>query len=182
VDCAWQTGENSSAGFGYNIGIMVESFDLYQAENGRPAPAFQLPSNRNGLVDLSFYRSRSNIVLFFASSSNLGNSVRVVNNFSAREDDYWFQNAQVLIVWPTSKEGLPDESISPYPILADETGRIRRKYLDMLPVNQKDACIIFVLDRFGSPYAGLIGDDLRGNEIQDEVLGWLDYIGLQCPE
>ncbi|HEY5572404.1 MAG TPA: hypothetical protein VIK64_05240, partial [Anaerolineales bacterium] len=66
--------------------------------------------------------------------------------------------------------------------LADETGRIRRKYLDMLPVNQKDACIIFVLDRFGSPYAGLIGDDLRGNEIQDEVLGWLDYIGLQCPE
>lgn len=160
----------------------MKTIQLNQDERGVPAPPFELPSNRSGLVSSAFYRSRSNLVLYFANPARLEKELRVIHDFVARKDDYWFQVAQVVIIWPTSPESLPEEECSTFTILADEAERVRQIYADLLPKEAGDGSMIFVLDRYASPYAAIIGEDLEGEKVQDEVLGWLDFISLQCPE
>jgi hypothetical protein len=42
--------------------------------------------------------------------------------------------------------------------------------------------MLFVLDRYGAPYAALTGPELDDPGLQQEVLEWLAFIEVQCPE
>jgi hypothetical protein len=42
--------------------------------------------------------------------------------------------------------------------------------------------LLFVLDEFGAPYAALMGAEQAGERLNDEVLSWLQFISVQCPE
>jgi hypothetical protein len=42
--------------------------------------------------------------------------------------------------------------------------------------------LFFVLDRYGAPYAATVANEPGDEDLHTELLEWLDYIELQCPE
>lgn len=74
----------------------------------------------------------------------------------------------------------PDDSLPV--LLADPSGSTRRAYEAVLPVVPQGQALVFVLDRFGAPYAAFASNEPDAPELQKEVQGWLAYIGIQCPE
>jgi hypothetical protein len=44
------------------------------------------------------------------------------------------------------------------------------------------SALLYVLDVYGAPWAAYIGESLDEDGLLDEVLSWLVFIGVQCPE
>jgi hypothetical protein len=42
--------------------------------------------------------------------------------------------------------------------------------------------MVFVIDRYGAPYAAVVGADPADPGLHAELLEWLSFIELQCPE
>jgi hypothetical protein len=70
------------------------------------------------------------------------------------------------------------------PLLADENGTIRHRYVSLMDSGlvPSGECLLFVLDNYGVPYAAYVAPELDQAGLHTEIIGWLDYIGMQCPE
>lgn len=67
-------------------------------------------------------------------------------------------------------------------LLADPEGETRGAYTALLPDGTAGDALLFVLDRYGAPYAALSCPEAGELAIQQEVLEWLAFIEVQCPE
>jgi hypothetical protein len=76
----------------------------------------------------------------------------------------------------------------PFPVLADQEGIARARYADLVgvgpeaPGSDHSPIMLFVLDRYGAPYAATVLDEPDDPELQVDLLEWLDFIEIQCPE
>jgi peroxiredoxin len=148
------------------------------------APAFSLPSGRNGPVALSSYRGRRNLVLFFATRWEREQDRAALRAFARRYGDYQADQTEVLAVLPASQAavaGLQAELELPFPLLADAEEKVRASYAALLPT-QPDSALVFVLDRYRAPYAAVVDADPADPTLHREILDWIDFIELQCPE
>jgi len=62
-------------------------------------------------------------------------------------------------------------------------GSVRQKYASLMAphlVGESDV-MLFALDNYSAPYACLVGPQPESSA-QDELLAWLRFIGIQCPE
>jgi hypothetical protein len=68
-------------------------------------------------------------------------------------------------------------------MLIDSQGTIRAKYTGLIAPDliEMGDFVVFILDSFGAPYVCLVGSYLD-EPIVDEILSWLLYISIQCPE
>lgn len=156
---------------------------LAMDDDGRPAPDFKLESNRRSWVSLAQYRGRSNLVLFFSHGLDCQSCQDLVANIAAHSGDYEAENAQVLIVSPGSAQELPDADETPFPVLADPDNKTYAAYAALLgDDSSQDWAMVFILDRFGAPYAAVVGQELDEPSIHEDIRGWLEFIGIQCPE
>ena len=91
-------------------------------------------------------------------------------------------------------EGEPALLELPFPVLADPGGRVRQAYAGLMDeslVNEGDT-LLFVLDVYGAPYSAYVSalgsalgsaqDGLYSPALHEDVLKWLEFIGMQCPE
>lgn len=111
--------------------------------------------------------------------------LRAIPRFSTRLSDYWAENTKVLVIFPHQEDKaniLAEASGFPFPLLVDMANSAREAYLNLLPDGMNPGSLLFVLDRYGSPYAALVGGDPDTDELQDQILEWLAFIELQCPE
>jgi peroxiredoxin len=153
------------------------------AENQRrtPAPGFRLPSNRGGTFSLDDYRGWGNVVLFFSHGLDCAACRAALGDFAAHRAAYGAQEAKIVPVIPGSQSDLT-EMVYPFALLSDPRGIVRQKYADLLGVEPEKHAMVFVLDRYGAPYAGSALLEADDPELQAGVLEWLDFIEIQCPE
>ena len=149
----------------------------------RIAPPFRLLSSEGRPIALADYRGRSNLVLFFAHGLDCAPCRAALVAFAAHSADYRARAAEVLVVSPTMMdETLPATHVGP-PVLSDPAGEVRRAYAALLPNGTgDDQVLLFVLDRYGAPYAALACPEADAPTLQQEVLEWLAFIEVQCPE
>ncbi len=155
-------------------------------ERRSPAPAFRLPSNRGKPFALDDNRGWGNLVLFFAHGKECPACQAALQEFAARRLEYGAVDAQVVPILPqTAAEiaGMP----YPFPVVADPQGTARRQYAELVGVDGTAAeadgpVLFFVLDRYGAAYAAAVLHEPEDPELQPELLEWLDFIELQCPE
>lgn len=148
----------------------------------RTAPGFCLPSNRGRPISLVDYRGRSNLVLFFAHGMDCAACRRALAEFAGTRADYRAQAAEVLVVSPDATERMPAPFDVELLVLCDPEGGTRRAYAALLPDGPGDDALLFVLDRYGAPYAALVCPEADAPALHREVLEWLAFIELQCPE
>jgi hypothetical protein len=154
-----------------------------ESDRRAPAPQFELQTPAGSWVALSDFRGRQNLVLYF--DPILGGGVRVARDlqaFARLVADYDLHDARVLAVLSGSP---PDSAgLDALLILQDPAGSARRDYaalLDASLVSDQDS-LLFILDRFGAPYAAQAAGSWDQIEKHAEIIGWLDFIGMLCPE
>ena len=148
----------------------------------RPAPGFRLPSSQGRLISLADYRGRSNLVLFFIHGADCAACCRAVEMFAGHRADFRAQAAKVLVVSPGTTDGMPAPLDAGLLVLADPAGEMRRAYAALLPEGGAGDVPLFVLDRYGAPYAALACPEANAPALQREVLEWLAFSEIPCPE
>jgi len=149
----------------------------------RVAPAFRLSSSRGHPISPTDYRGRCNLVLLFAHGTECRACWQALEGFATHRDAYRAQGAEVLVVFPTAGE----EALIPSPdsglqVLLDPEGAVRRAYAALLPEASPEDVLLFVLDRYGAPYAAVACPEPHEASLRPEVLEWLAFIEVQCPE
>jgi peroxiredoxin len=158
-----------------------------EADRRSPVPNFQLDSVMGRKVGLDDYRGSDNLVVFFAHDIKRQASRSALWDFAARRKDYDSQEAVILAIIPEAVNRLMvDQDLVelPFPVLSDPDGVARSKLTGLIAeelVSDEDV-LVFVLDRYGAPYSALIETELNNPSLHKEILKWLEYIGMQCPE
>lgn len=157
--------------------------NLLSSENSIRAPYFHLLSASGEPYHLDQFRGRYNLILFFGHSLQCRACYELLRQFSVLRDDYSERNAKVLSIWSQDEaSGMPTIGGIDFPIiLLDDPQNTRRLYCDFIVSEDRQEAMIFVLDRFGSPFAAAVSDEFDV-KVHDEILRWLDFIELQCPE
>ncbi len=152
------------------------------------APDFRLESSRGGWVSLDDYRQTTNLVLFFPRDVECGEGSacqEALQGFIAHEVEYSAESTVVLAIFPSpvaALAGVSAEIGGQIPLLADPAGKTRRAYADLLNPEQEGRDLLFVLDRFGAPIVALAEGEAADPAIHTEVVDWLTYAEIKCPE
>jgi hypothetical protein len=128
------------------------------------------------------FDQRDNVILFFGHGLDCAPCRQLMEHLAqgkaASELD-----AEVLVILPAppphsaSLSGLADTHL-----LIDADGALRRRYASLLPGAGPGDSMLFVIDRFGTPYAAWYGANPVAREVYEEAAEWLSFVALQCPE
>ena len=133
------------------------------------------------------FREDCNLVVFFTHDQDCQACVNVMRGFVDYQADYQAEDARVVAIFPeTITELTTDHFLSTLPlvILSDPQGATRNRYANLMDeslVAENDS-LLFVLDRYGAPYTAVVGAELDDPTLHEEVVKWLRFIGMQCPE
>jgi hypothetical protein len=154
-----------------------------------PAPDFCLPEpGGDAQVCRSDFRGRCSLALFFSPVNQSASFIDALERIGSQVEAYQSGGAQVLVVFSSEEEARNGaawmESTSGASALIDRDGSARTAYAGLMvdELTTESDALLFVLDEFGAPYAVLVGAEKAGESLNDEVLSWLQFIDLQCPE
>jgi peroxiredoxin len=146
---------------------------------GRRLRDFELPSAAGRLVRLSDYRSRSNPVLVFADES--AGAMQLLQNLAAQHSQIKNEEAEVLVMRSRELAAEAKQLKLPYPVLADEDGRIHRQ-VGAIDFEGHDAAALYVTDHFGEVFGVYRTHDGQPLPGVADILKWLEFVNSQCPE
>jgi hypothetical protein len=151
-----------------------------------PAPDFCLPQpGGQAQVCRSDFRGRCSLAVFFSPINESASFMEALERVGSQAEAYQDQGARVLAVFP-SEEGARFNAdwMENMAVLIDREGTARAAYAGLMvdELTTESDALLFVLDEFGAPYAVLVGAEKAGERLNAEVLSWLQFIDLQCPE
>jgi len=143
------------------------------ARRGEIFPGFTLPAIDGSSVFLESYRGRSNLVFVFAGDK--------MEELAARREEFTLEAAQVLVAVTSRPAAVAQRGRWTFPVLVDDGAHIHRN-LGASDAVGRPAPAVFVTDRFREIFAAYLpghGSALPGAK---EILDWLVFINIQCPE
>jgi peroxiredoxin len=147
-------------------------------------PNFTLPSSEGRRIALYDYHGRRNVVLALVGRP-VGEAARArLTALAARYAEFLAEEAEVLaVVWGAvgEAERVKRQDALPFPVLADEAGALHSS-LGALASDGEAAWAFYITDRFGEVFAAYRAGAGRSVPTVEEMLEWLRFIGLQCPE
>lgn len=163
---------------------------LFDEEDHRiPAPRFCLESLQEGRICAEQYNEERQLVLVFTHDGDCQACLEMLRFFAAHVKEYAAVDAQILALIPEEAgelEKVPGLAELPFPLLADPDGKVRALYAGLMDESlvDEDDLLLYVLDIYGAPYSAYVSaeKDLNQGALHGEVLSWLEYIGMQCPE
>ena len=105
----------------------------------------------------------------------------LLEELDAQAGELTLEVAQVLVVVASRPAAVPQRSRWAFPVLVDDGAHIHRN-VGATDAEGSAAPAVFVTDRFREIYAGYLpgpGSALLGAK---EILDWLVFINIQCPE
>ncbi len=145
-----------------------------------PVRDFRLPSSRGAEVRLNDYRHRRSVVLFFVPDAGDSSARQRLRGFAAEYGAYQNWDAEVLAVidgTPEQAEQLAETLALPFPVLADEEGKVWSEYVGKLR-----GPAIFVLDRYTALQQSEVAERAADLMSPGEALEWVKYAEMACPE
>jgi peroxiredoxin len=155
------------------------------ADRDQPSPYFRLESAAGTWISSADLCGHESQLLMFLHAPPDPACRDFLDALQARQADYARQNARLVAVFPLPASALaaPDENSTALLALADPDGAVRQRYTALMAdhlVSDQDV-MLFVMDENGGIYACL-ADREPDPATQDEILGWLQFISIQCPE
>ncbi|MGH7530335.1 MAG: hypothetical protein ACREMN_08140 [Gemmatimonadales bacterium] len=145
-------------------------------------PGFTLPGADGGSVSLEGYRGRTNLVLLFAGDQLEESPLAVMlDELVARTEELTSEAAQVLVLVTSRPTPVPQRGRWALPVLVDDGARIHRM-VGATDAAGRPASAVLITDRFREIFATYLlglGSTLPGAK---EILDWLVFINIQCPE
>lgn len=162
--------------------VYFEPFD-----RNSPLPDFVLETLTGDFIQLSNYRGLMKPVIYFPGNQPNRNYRDLVIGFEQNLDQYKEEDAVIFIILPRNprySEQLVMFAENSIYILTDLDGKVRQRYSDLMApgmIVPEDECL-FVADQYGGPYTAWIGKTEPGKDFQKDIINWLEFIGVQCPE
>lgn len=147
--------------------------------NEPPAPSLPLQNMQGQTVAVSDYRGQSSVALAFLHAPTCPACRGVIENWAARQAEVEALNSKLLLILPAAPDDV--SGLDPAATLLDPQGQLRRRYAQLLEFDTEGQILVYVLDEFNTPYAAWVGAEPEGT-IWEELLRWLLYVSLQCPE
>lgn len=151
------------------------------ARQGGIFPGFTLPDADGAAVSLERHRGRRNLAVVFAADLIDERPVTaLLHELLARTEALTVEAAQVLVV-VTAPRIAGQRVASGFPTLVDDGGRIHRA-VGATDTAGRPAPAVFVTDRFREIFAAYVPGRDPGVPSAQEILEWLVFINIQCPE
>jgi peroxiredoxin len=164
------------------MSYLTVRFDFEDRLN--PAPDFRLPSMQGDWLRISQLYAGGSLILMFLHAVEEPACRDFLSAIQSRLVDYQQRNARVAAILPHPVAEIPGANPEPaLVLLADHDNTARQAYANlMVPelVHANDI-MIFALDNHGGIYICLVSAE-PDDDAQDELITWLDYISIQCPE
>jgi peroxiredoxin Q/BCP len=120
---------------------------------GNKAPDFSLPSQSGGVVSLSDFIGKKNVVLYFYPKDYTTGCTKEARTFRSMYDELKKLDAEVLGVSSdsvASHQGFAESCGLPYPILSDREKRVRGLYGVSSTLGIIPGRVTFVIDKRGT--------------------------------
>jgi peroxiredoxin len=151
---------------------------------GQRLPDFRLISDAGRSVRLSDFRGCRNLVVAFCNSANGAASHGLLTGLAESYAEFVREGAEILAVIHGSVESaerIRRSANLPFPVLADEDGSAHRVVGATMATRTEEPAV-YVADRYGEIfYAHRIAVG-QTPPATAELLGWVRFIELQCPE
>ena len=148
-------------------------------------PSFQLPSTRGvSIGPRSYYRRRRNLVIFFFHDGQCQVCKGILDNLARHYSEFKENNAEVLGVSSVRQDeamALTQTLKLPFPLLFDSTGEVVDRFTHREPRTGRPVPTIIITDRFGAVYTTIQVEESNPPRME-EILDWVKFIELQCPE
>ncbi len=151
---------------------------------GDRLPDVALLAPDGAVVCASDYRQRRNLVLVFLGNPAALRSLPLLQDLAEHYGTFQSATAEVLAVIrgpAAAAEGLGRQLHLPFPVLADPDGGAHRAF-GAEDADGRPRPAVFVADRFGEVYHAERPAERADRPTARDLLGWLDYIEMQCPE
>lgn len=150
---------------------------------GTMMPDFTLVSTSGRRVRISDYRGRCNLVLIFCGKGDPDAIRSFLPELSERYSEFASEEAEVLAVVQEAElqaDDLQQSQKLSFPVLWDEEGHAH-KLAGVMITEHDSAPVVFIIDRFGEARHICRAGQPACADISD-ILDWLRYINLECPE
>jgi len=152
------------------------------ARRGEMFPGVTLSVLDGSPVELERYRGRNNLVLIFAGDAlGAGPTSALLEDLVARSAELAAEVTQVLVVVDSRAAVAPQGDPGPFPILVDSDAHLHRR-VGATDAAGQPAPALFVTDRFREIYATYGSAEGSALPSAQEVMDWLGFINIQCPE
>ncbi len=154
------------------------------AHSGTFLPLFDLPEADGGRVESWHYHGRRNLVLFLFNRADCLNCRTLLGLLSAEYENILVEEAELIVVLPGTPEearALKHDFRLRCPVLYDKDQDIYRR-LDALGAGGQPRAAILITDRYGEIYKAVVTEDERELPNITEILNWLNFVEIQCPE
>lgn len=155
---------------------------------GDMVPYFGLPDARSATGDEVTpwrYKGRRQMVLLFLHNGGCGSCDSLIADFAGHNDEYRAEEAEVLAVVPlplAEARQLADRLSPPFPVLADEDCAVHSRF-GAKTASGECGGAVYVTDRFGEvQMSWLAAEGHRGLPGHEEILSYLRFTNLECPE
>lgn len=151
-------------------------------EKGRRFPDLELTMASGRCVHLSDYRGRSNLVLVFAGHQAA--TAELLSEMAKSYEQLKGQEAEIIAVaqCPKHECGRIEQQLKlPFSVFSDEDGHIHREVGASDQLGHASAAA-YVTDRYGEVFALYRTRDGQALPGATEILNWLEFINIQCPE
>src|SRR5690348_10819450 len=151
---------------------------------GESVPDFALLSAKGARIRVSDFRGKCNIVLIFCGAGRSESVRSLVRQVSELYAEFAAEETEVFtVVRGAGREAEDlDRSCAPtFPVLVDNDGHAhdlfstRSSARDSLPY-------VFIVDRYGEMRHALHGAESQASYPARDILEWVRYINLECPE
>jgi peroxiredoxin len=150
---------------------------------GQIVPAFSLiAANRRERIGPWNYKQRRNLAIFFLHSAEWQKCVELLREMAANYGEYQWLETEALAIAPDEIDRLrrlAREVALPFPLLADDEGKLRDRYLKM---GCRSAAAVVVVDRWGAIFACQVSGREHDLPAEAGIREWLKFIELQCEE
>lgn len=152
-------------------------------EPTRTIPPFALPDATGSVIRSWQFRGRRNLVLVFSGLPTDRSIDLLLNDVADERQTLADEETAVIVVvagGPGDAGAVQARLGTPFPVLADADGSVHRRY--GATADHRPLPAVFVADRYGHLYARTLITRPAQVPAAREILDWVRFINLQCPE
>ncbi len=147
---------------------------------GHLFPDATLPTRDGGTITLDTFRPKWDLVMVMLGASGVSAELaRLLDALAASRADVEAEDGKVLVV---SANGAPiTEWRWPFPLLLDADGQLHRR-IDAVDATGRPTPALFITDHYREIYGALRPGEATWPANAKEVIEWLTFANIQCPE
>jgi peroxiredoxin len=149
---------------------------------GRLFPDATLPMEGGGSLSLGRYRARSALVVLMLGPGALAEpAARLLGQLADARAELEAEGGQVLVIVADAPERWQGAWPHPFPLAFDASAGLHQRVAAVDAAGRPDVAL-YITDRFREVFAVLRPTSARWPASAHDVIEWLTFIGIQCPE